>query len=159
MPFYYDVIRQASSNGSGSTESTHLRFLTVANQQEAKIKTLFGSAVFGTAGGGKLRAYQGTTPSSGGTAATVSKRNPNNPAAQLTAFNDATAITPASGTVVQRLSVGFAQTGGQGAWMALEPDDAITLLPNAGANGNLDIASICNGTTVALDIKVGHSEG
>lgn len=150
--------RQTTSNGSGSTLTTHLRLLTVANVESARIRGIYGSAIFGTAGGAQLRVVTCATAGTGGTSTTPSKRNPNNPAASLTALNDATAITP-GGTPVQRLAVGIAQTGGNGGWVALEPDASITLLPNAGANGNAEIGSYCNAASVPLSITTEFCEG
>lgn len=158
MPFYFKTNRITTTNGSGSTESTHLLFLTVANQISAVVKGIYGSLVHGTAGGAKLRAYRGATAGSGGTSKTPAKSNGSSPAAALTAFDDQTSITP-GGTLVNQVTVGLAQTGGQGAWVALEPDDGLYLSPNAGANGNLEIKSIANATSVPLDITVTHSEG
>lgn len=159
MPYYYDSNRVESTDGTGSTELQHLRMQTVANQKVAKIKAIHGSAQFGTAGGAKLRLKAASSIGSGGTAHTVSKRNPDSPSAGLTVFNAATALTAGTGTVVQRVAVGLAQTGGHGAWYALEEDAALALLPNGGANGNAELWSIANAASVPLDMTVEHSEG
>jgi hypothetical protein len=158
MPFYYDTVRATTTNGSGSTETTHLRFVTAANKRMALIRGLYAAAVFGTAGGGKLRLKTCATAASGGTAQVPAARDPSQPACDLVAANDATTIT-AGGTPVVRLAVGFAQTGGNGGWVAPEPSAGITLLPNAGATGNAEIASIANAASVPIDITVEHSEG
>jgi hypothetical protein len=58
------------------------------------------------------------------------------------------------------LKVGFAQTGGQGGWVALEPDHAITLLGGtAGTNTNLEIGSLAVGTSQLVDITNEFNEG
>lgn len=132
--------------------------MTVANVEAAQIRGLYGSSIFGTAGGAKLRLVTCATAGTGGTSQTPAKRNPGNPAASLTALNDATAITP-GGTPTQRLGVGVAQTGGNGGWVALEPAAGISLLPNAGANGNAEIGSVCNAASVPLDIIMEFCEG
>lgn len=157
MPYYYDTARSVSSNGTGSTESCHLAFLTVANQAEAKIKAIYGSALFGTAGGARLRVKTCATAATGGTAQVPQPRNSRSPACQLTVVNDTSAITP-GGTPLLRLAVGLAQTGGNGGWVALEAPAAITLRPNAGANGNAEVHSIANAASVPIDITVEHSE-
>lgn len=159
MPFYYDTHRETTTNGSGSTESQHLRFQSAANQESARIVALYGSCIFGTAGGAKLRIKTASSIGSGGTSQTPAKRNPNNPAAGLTAFNDATALTAGTGTVTERLAIGMAQTGGMGAWVALEPSAGISLLPNGGANGNAEVWSEANAASVPIDITVEHAEG
>lgn len=150
---------QDTSNGSGSTEKQHLLFLTASQQESARIKAVSGCAVFGTAGGAKLRAKQASVAGSGGGAQTVSKKNSRSPSAGLVATNSGSAFTAGTGTVVQRLAIGLAQTGGQGGWAALEADDAITLQPNGGAAGNLELWSIANAASVPLDLQVEHSEG
>lgn len=150
---------QDTSHGTGSTEKQHLLFLTASQQETAKIKAISGCALFGTAGGAKLRAKQASTAGSGGTAHTVSKRNSRNPAAGLVATDNGTSITAGTGTVVQRLAIGLAQTGGQGGWAALEDPEAISLQPNGGAAGNLELWSIANAVAVPLDMMVVHSEG
>lgn len=159
LPFYFETCRQEASNGAGSTETEHLLFLTASQQESAAIKAIYGNSIFGTAGGGKLRAKQASTAGSGGAAQTVSKRNSRSPAAGLVATNAGSAFTAGTGTVVQRLTVGLAQTGGQGAWAALEDSAAIRLQPNGGAAGNLELWSIMNAASVPLDMMVEHSEG
>jgi hypothetical protein len=153
--FVYDYNQTFTSNGSAATESDHWRFLTVAEQETAKLKDWYGTARSGTAGGGSLRIKTFTTPSTGGTSYTLNKKNPNNPAAQTTAFYTPTA----GGTPVVRLAVGLAQTGGQGGYLAPTLPDSIDLLANGGANGNLDIFSIFNAASIALDISGSIQEG
>jgi hypothetical protein len=155
VPFFFDTNVSVTSNGSANTETDHLRFLTAANQETAKLVGLYGASRFGTAGGAQLRVKTFGTASTVGSAATPAKRHPSSPAASLTAFTGPTA----GATPTVRLTVGLAQTGGTGGWVALEPMAAISLLANAGANGNADVFSICNAASVPLDFTVEHSEG
>lgn len=127
----------------------------MANQESAKLVGLYGAARFGTAGGAQLRVKTFATASTVGSAKTPAERHPNGPAASLTAFTGPTA----GATPVVRLTVGLAQTGGTGGWVALEPSAAITLLANGGANGNADVFSIAASASVPLDFTVEHSEG
>lgn len=164
MPFYYDVKKTPgtpgtafTSNGSANTLSTHLRAQTIANQAIARLAGLYGSARFGTAGGGSLYVVRPGAAGTGGTANTPAKRNPLAPAAQTTWFDDATAITPGA-TPIQQLSVGVAQTGGQGGWVGLEVDHMITMQPNAGANGTLEVASKFNAAAVTFDATAEFQE-
>lgn len=159
MPFYYDVNRALTSNGSGNTESEHFRLQTIANQETFRLCSLYGAARFGTAGGAQIRLKTWTTIGSGGTSQTPGKRNPNNPAATTTVFNDATALTPGTGTATTRVTVGMAQTGGMGGWVALEPSHALALLANGGGTGNAEVYSICNGTSVTFDCTMEFAEG
>lgn len=158
MPFYYDLNRAYTSNGSAGTESEHMRLLTVANQESARITGLIGGARFGTAGGMLLRLKQWSTPSTGGTSQTAMPRDSRSPAAQTTALNDATTIT-AGTTATYRGTVGLAQTGGTGGIVPNEPSDAIVLQPNGGANGNMDLVSIAIGTSVTFDATLAIAEG
>ena len=154
-PFFYEIQKSITSNGSANTESDHLRLLTAANQETAKIVGLYAGARHGTAGGAQMRFKTFSTASTTGTATTPAKRHPSNPAAATTAF---TSPTAGSGPTV-RLAVGLAQTGGTGGWVALEPNAALSLLANGGANGNGDVFSIANGTSVAIDYTLEFSEG
>lgn len=159
MPFYYSVTKTPgtpgtaiTSNGSANTLSTHFRTTTAANQPMLRIIGLYGSARFGTAGGGSLYVVRPGAVGSGGTANTPEKRNPAYAAASSSWFDDATAIT-AGTTPKQQLSVGVAQTGGQGGWVALEVDHAIALPPAAASTG-LEVASKFNAASVTFDATI-----
>jgi hypothetical protein len=163
MPFYYTVSRTpgtpgtaCTSNGSANTLSTHFKGLTAANGLSLRIMGLFASARFGTAGGGSLYVIRPGAAGSGGTATTPEKKNPNNPAATSTWVADDTAIT-AGTTPKQQLSVGVAQTGGQGGWVALEEDDAIALAVAAASTG-LEVASKFNASSVLFDPTIDIKE-
>ncbi|HYB92386.1 MAG TPA: hypothetical protein VEC38_15220 [Candidatus Binataceae bacterium] len=159
MPFFYAVNRQAATNSTAATESTHLRFLTVSNQPQCNIFSIMGAARMTSAGGVILRVKQWTTSAStGGTSATPVKRNPNNPSASTTVFTDASSITAGSGGPSYPISIGLPATGGMGGWVAIDPDDAITLLANGGATGNADLLSISGLVSVNLDATVLFSE-
>ena len=164
MPFYYDVKKTpgtpgtaVTSNGTANTLSTHFRAATIANQRMSRLAAIYGSARFGTAGGGSLYVIRPGTIGSGGTSNTPAKRHPDAPAAETTWFDDATAIT-AGATPIQQLSVGVAQTGGQGGFVMLEPDHGITMKPNAGANGQIEIASKFNSGSVTFDATIEFQE-
>lgn len=154
MPFYYDVNVATTTNGTAATENDEIRALTVANQSIARLMALYGASRFGTAGGALLRVKTFGTASTVGSGKTPGKRNPNAPAASTTFFTGPTA----GATPVVRMSVGVAQAGGMGGWMALEPDHALALLPNGGANGNADVFSIANATSVTLDFTLEIAE-
>jgi hypothetical protein len=160
MPFYYDVSRSETSNASAGSTSTHFYALTVAEQETCAIKAVYIASRFGTAGGAQLRLMGNTgTVASGGTAFTPSKRNMRgNPAAQTTWFDDNTAITP-GGTLVQRLSIGFAQTGGMGGWVPVEPSDSIQMMANGANPIDLEFVSVANAAAVTFDMTVEFSEG
>ena len=95
----------------------------------------------------------GGTSQSGGT-----KMNSGFASPQTTLFDDASAFNSAIGTVYAQ-SVGFAQTGGQGGWVALERDNCFTLAPNGGANGNVTLDSFTATASQLLQVQVQYLEG
>ncbi|MGH2359058.1 MAG: hypothetical protein ACRDGM_00725 [bacterium] len=158
--FYYDLERAITTNGTTQTLSTHLRLLTAAaaaGKRPGWITALFPKARHGTAGGATARLITAAVAGSGGTGQTPAARHPNLPAADMTAFNDVSAITPGT-TPTVRASAGFAQTGGQGAWVANERAAAISLSQGAGAAGNAEVASIAIGTSVLGDLTLEFAE-
>ncbi len=89
----------------------------------------------------------------GGTASTENKKHPDNPAAGTGWLDDTTAITAGTTPQVQS-TVGIAQTGGQGGWVALERDMALQLKAAGGANGNCEVGSKALGTSVPVNVTV-----
>jgi hypothetical protein len=160
MPFYYDFTRALTSNGSAGTESTHYRMATAANQESARITGLYAASRFGTAGGAQIRLKTNSgTAASGGTAQTPAPRNSRGSvAAQLTVFNDASAIT-AGTTLTTRVTIGFAQTGGMGGWVATEPSAAVQMMPNATNPINAEITSLASSASVTYDLTCEFAEG
>jgi hypothetical protein len=160
LPFYYDLNRITATAASGGTEASHLAGKTVANQETVGISGLYVSGRGGTAGGATVRLKHNTgTVFSGGTAQTPAPRNLRGaPAAQSTWVNDATAIT-AGTTLVQRLSIGFAQTGGMGGWVATEPTAKVQMMPNTTNPVDVEITSIANGATLPIEITAEFGEG
>lgn len=165
MPYYYNISRTPgtpgtllTASGTPNTLATHFRLATVANQMMARIMAMFANGRFSTAGGGLLMLIRPGTIGSGGTANTPApKAGTNQPVAATTAFDDATTITPGATPVVQQ-TVGFAQTGGQAGWVALEIDDSVKMGPNAGANGQLEVASKCAAASVTFDASLDLQE-
>lgn len=160
MPFFYDINRATATNGSANTETTHLWGQTVANQETASIWGIYATARSNTAGGASLRAKHNTgTVASGGTATTPSPKNlRGNSAAQSAWKNDATAIT-AGGTLVQRLSVGFAQTGGMGGYVPPLAQAAIQMMPNGANPVDVEITSIAATSSINFDLTADIGEG
>jgi len=144
MPFYYRSNRAATTNGTGNTCTSHVRLVTVANQQNCFVVGLYAAVRNST--------------TAGGTSLTPAPSNPLNRAADTTAFTDATAFNSAVGTAYS-LDIGFAQTGGQGGWVALERDHALILNPNAGANGNITLDSFTATASQLLEVTAEHGEG
>src|ERR1700735_599871 len=161
MPFYYDVNRAETSNGSAGTESSHFYAKTIANQETMALKGVYIASRFGTAGGAQFRAKTNTgTTASGGTPQTPAPRNlRGNPAAQTTWFNDSTTAVTAGQTLTTRLTVGFAQTGGMGGWVPIEAPDAIQLMANATNPVDLEFNSNASAASVTFDATMEFSEG
>lgn len=160
MPFYYDVTRAITTNGSANTESSHYRIATVANQETAAMKGVYGAARFATAGGAQLRLKDNSgTAASGGTSQTPRPKNIRGAvAAQTTFFNDATAITPGA-TLTTRLTVGVAQTGGMGGYQPIEPAAAVQMMPNAASPVDCEVTSLAASASVLIDMGIDFSEG
>lgn len=160
MPFYYDLNRAETSNASAGTASTHMWGATVANQETVGISGLYAASRFGTAGGAQIRINDNSgTTASGGTAQTPRPRNLRGaPAAQSAWKNDATAIT-AGGTLTARVTIGFAQTGGMGGWVATEPTAKIQMMPNAANPVDVEITSLASSSSVTFDLTVEFGEG
>jgi hypothetical protein len=159
MPFY-DLERSVTTNGSSGAESTHLWGTTAANQETAFISGLYVASRFGTAGGAQLRLKDNSgTIASGGTAQTPRPRNlRSGPAAQSTWKNDATAITNGA-TLTPRVSIGFAQTGGMGGWVATEPGAKIAMMPNGTNPVDVEITSVASSASVTADLTLEFCEG
>jgi hypothetical protein len=160
VPFFYDLNKAITTNGSGGSESTHLWGTTVANQETVSLSGFYIAARFGTAGGAQARIKTNTgTIASGGTAQTPEPRNKRaNPAAQSTWKNDATAITPGA-TLTTRMTVGFAQTGGMGGWVGTEQGAKIQMMPNATNPVDAEFTSIASASSVTADLSLEFGEG
>lgn len=160
MPFYYDVVRSVTTNASGGTESCHLWAQTIANQETVGISGVYFASRFGTAGGAQLRVKDNSgTTASGGTSQTPRPRNIRGSVAAQSAWkNDATAITVGT-TLTNRISIGFAQTGGMGGWVATEPSAKIQMMPNLLNPVNVEFTSIATTASVTGDLSVEFSEG
>jgi hypothetical protein len=159
MPFYYNVSpgTNLTTNATANTETDHLRFLTVANQRPCLVNAiaLIGKSAGATSLSGiALHVKRFGTPSTGGTAITPTPRAAVAPAAATTAF---TAPTVGSTPSIQ-LTIGCS-IGGPGAWVAQEPEAAVILEPNGGANGNVDFLSISGTASLPFELSVDFSEG
>jgi hypothetical protein len=160
MPYYYDLNRPLTSNATPGTENTHFWGKTAANQETVGISQIIAAGRFGTAGGAQIRLKQNTgTTASGGTVQTALPRNMRgDPAAQSIWANDATAITNGT-TLLPRLTFGFAQTGGTGGWVAIEPKDKIQMMPAATNPVDVELTSLATTASVTFDLTVEFSEG
>jgi hypothetical protein len=122
----------------------------------ARIVGLYAAALNASAGGGAILGQRYATAGTAGTAIAapngINKVNPDFPTPLLDIFTGPTAGTGPS----LQITVGFAQTGGQGGWVPLEQDDAPALNPSAtppGAMGNFEIGSVAVGTSQSVRIS------
>jgi len=166
MPFYYAFTRPHTTSGTTLTVINVFRATTVASQPTFRLVGLYGLAKGSAAGGGALRVERSTGAASGGTAIAAPngeagvgmRRNPDAPTGMTTLFTEASTITSGT-TPVTQLSVGFAQTGGQGGWVALEPDHAVTLKSGgAAASGHAVIQSLAVGVSIPVEITGEYNE-
>lgn len=160
MPFYYDINRITATAASGGTEANHIGIKTIANQETVGISGLYVSGRGGTAGGATVRLKHNTgTVYAGGTATTPSPRNLRGAvAAQASAVQDNASITPGT-TLVQRISIGFAQTGGMGGWVATEPTAKVQMMPNTTNPVDVEVTSMANGATLPIELTMEFGEG
>ena len=160
MPYYYDVTRADTTNGSAGTESTHWWAKTAANQETLGISGFYAASRFGTAGGAQFRVKTNTgSTASGGSQQTPISRNLRSPSPLSSWFNDGTAITAGGGPLATRVTVGFAQTGGMGGWVATEPTNKIQMMPNATNPIDVEFSSLASSASVTFDMTVEFGEG
>jgi hypothetical protein len=164
MPLYYDVTKASNatftSNGSAGTSSTHLWATTVANQETVGISGLYVAGRFGTAGGAQLQVVSNTgTVASGGTASNITARNLRLGVTAQSLWKDDTSAITIGTTLKQRLSIGWAQTGGTGGWVATEPTNKIQMMPNATNPVDVEFRSVASAASVTFDLSVEFGEG
>jgi hypothetical protein len=162
MPFVYDTVIAATeslttagvmytTSGTPGNLVDHLRFATGNAKAWINACYVLGRAAALTAISGiSLRFVRLGTASTVGTAASIRPRDPNAPAAVLTAFSGPTI---GSGTVSLQVAFGCG-AGGPGGWVAPDPDSRIALLNGAGANGNLDMISGSQTASLNFDATV-----
>lgn len=151
---YYTVTASQTSNVTPATESQSARLLTVANQRTALITALTVAARMAAAGGLILRLKVAATPGTAGGAYTPDKVDPDAPVAATTAF---TAHTVGTTLTVRRI-IGCAAPGGFGGWFAATLEQALTLKPNGGANGNAELTNLSGLASTNFDFLMEFAE-
>ena len=162
MPFFYDINRQTTSNGSAGTETTHLWGKTSSSslQETVGIYGVYAASRFLTAGGAQINVKTNTgTTASGGSATTPTSKNlRGNPAAVSIWANDSSAITPGT-TLTIRMTVGFAQTGGMGGYVPIVPTAAVQMIAGAVNPVDLEMTSDAATASVTFGLTVDIGEG
>lgn len=150
MPFYYDVVQTGVV--FSTVDSPRIFYRTIANQPVAKFMEAAVCGEGTAREGMTIKLNTMAVASTAGTAVTPGKRHPNAPAVSTLAFTGATTgTTPTTHLIVETRGSGL-----WGHWFARDWEHAITLLPNGGANGNLQVHT--QGATVAGTIVVVHAE-
>ena len=162
MPAYYNATRATTTNASANTCSTHLQARTVTNQPTARIVsvTAAGRPTNSTAGAAEVRIGRLDSQGSGGTALTLNCTRWGSPVPKLTLFSDASGFGTTGGATTYFQAIGFAQTGGQNGWVALEPDDAIHLYNSTTeqTSGNALVDSFATATSAGVVISIRVNE-
>jgi hypothetical protein len=164
MPFFYDLPTRVpyTSNVTAGTESTHIAGKNPAGGETLGLYGFYAASRFLTAGGAQIHAKTNTaggTAFTGGTAMTPTTKNPRQPAAVSTWVNDASAITPGT-TLIVRMSVGFAQTGGMGGYVPIVPTAAIQLTSATPSNPvDIEFTSDAASNSLTFDLSVDIGEG
>lgn len=152
--FYYDWDAAQTSSATPGTETQSGRLLTVANQRTAAIMGLYVAARMAAAGGLVIRLKTAATAGTSGTSRTPGKRDPDAPAAATTVFEAHTVGT----TLTTRQIIGCSAQGGFGGWFAAAVEQALTLKPNGGANGNAEITNTCGLASTTYDLGLEFAE-
>lgn len=152
MPFYFAVSLQGITAGTSQTDQ--LQLLTGSQKRACRVTGVYGAADNTTVGGIAVRGGRFGTASTSGSAVTPQKRDPDGPAAGT----GANSLPTAGSTFTQQLAASVSQTGGGQPWFAIEPDAAVTLDPDGGANGNMDFYTLASAASMALDLTVEFNE-
>lgn len=161
MPMGYDL---GSIGATSTTTSTmHMSFLTTtaANKPSCSITGVWaniGGNAMTTAGGGYFEGSSWQTVGTQTTTTAPNKKNFLNPAASTGVVGIAANGAVGTGTQSSRITVGFAQTGGPGFWMATTPDMAWTLPQGGTVNGYGDFLSRTASASMLVNYQIEFSE-
>jgi hypothetical protein len=135
LPFYYSIASTHTTSATAATELDALRLLTVATRQCICTRLIVGAA--GAAQDNQVMAklWRMSTASTVGSAFVPQSHDQGSPAAVTTPFTGPTIGTKNTNAT---LILPF-NSRAMVQWVALNPDEAITLHSNGGANGNIDL--------------------
>lgn len=161
MPMSYDIGNIGVTFTTTSTMQASFLTTTSANKPSCAITGVWanvGGNAMTTAGGGY---FEGSTWQTVGTQTTTTapnKKNFQNAAAATGCVATAANGAVGTGTQFSRITVGFAQTGGPGFWMATTPDMAWNLPQGGTVNGYGDFISRTASASMLGNFQVEFSE-
>ena len=167
MPLYYDINVGGTPNAGtpgltiGTNESTFLWGKTVANQETVGIAGFYMASKFGTAGGAqaRLKDNAGATAANG-ISQVPRARNLRYLVVCLSLWSyRVDGLVSAGTTLTARVTVGFAQTGGMGGWVATEPTNKIQMMPNATSPVDVEFTALATTSATTADMTVEIGEG
>lgn len=160
MPLYYDLNYGFTTNSSAGTETTMMWGKTAAEQETVQIVGFYLASRFGTAGGAQARLKDNSsTTASGGTNQIPRARNLRYGVAAQSIWSNAVTTITAGATLTIRMTVGFAQTGGMGGWIPINPQDAIQMQPNATNPVDIEMTNLASSASVTADMTLEFGEG
>jgi hypothetical protein len=154
VPFYYSSSYLHTTNGTPNTELDAFRYLTVSPRGCNITRIIVGASATAVDAQVFLDIRRMSTASTVGSAFVPEKADPANQAAVTTPFTLPTKGTPNTNP---NLYMAF---NSRGTWqfVALNPDEAITLVTAGGANGNIDVLSNASLASVPLRLTQIHWE-
>jgi len=160
MPFYDVPTYAATTNATPGTETYQMWAKPAAGNETVSITGVYCASRFASAGGCQARIKSNTlggTVASGGTATTPTPKHPLAQVAKSVWASGATAITPGT-TLIVRMSIGFAATGGMGGYIPIQPSAGIQMLavPNP---VDLEFTSLASQASVTHDLAIEFQEG
>ena len=161
MPMYYDLGNLGITATTTSALAASFLTTTATNKPSCSITGVWaniGGNAMTTAGGGYFSGNTWQTVGTQTTTTVANKRNYMNPAASTYCINAAANGAIGTGTQYQRITVGCAQTGGPGFWIATTPDAAWTLPEGGAVNGYGDFLSRTASASMLMNWQVEFSE-
>lgn len=161
MPLAYDIGALGITATTTSTLVASFLTSTAAYKPSCGITGVWaniGGNAMTTAGGGYMEAQNWQTVGVQTTTTAPNKKNFNSSAAQTLVVALAANGSIGTGTQTTRITVGFAQTGGPGFWMATTPDMALTVPPGGSTTGYVDFLSRTASATELMNWNIEFQE-
>ena len=161
MPMGYDLGTIGATATTTSALCASFLTTTTTNKPGAQITGVWaniGGNAMTTAGGGYFAGSTWGTVGTQSTTTAPNKKNFFNAAASTGCVNVLANGAIGTGAQSQRITVGFAQTGGPGFWMATTPDMSLQLPPGGAVAGYADFLSRTATASMLINYQVEFSE-